>query len=329
MSRLRRILLRPARTAALAVACLSTLWTCAQAQTYPTKAVRVLIGTSVGSNPDTFGRLFANSLSQVLGQQVVVENRAGAGGNIGGELAARAPADGYTVFLPHTNYTINPAVYRKLNYDIIVDFAPVTMLTQSPFVLAVHPSLPVKSVRDLLNLARARPGDINYASAGTGSGTFFATEYFKALAKANLVQVPYTGGGPALASTVAGETSVYFTPLATGLPHFQSGRLRPLGVTSPKRLAQVPDIAPVSDAVPGYEMMAWSGLMVPVKTPKEIVDTLHKAAHAAMARPEMSKRLDDLGYIVMAGRPEEMHAFLKSEMAKYAKLIREIGMPLQ
>jgi tripartite-type tricarboxylate transporter receptor subunit TctC len=301
----------------------------AWAQAYPAKAIRVLIGTSAGSNPDTLGRLFASNLAQVLGQQVVVENRPGAGGNIGGELAARAPADGYTVFLPHTNYTINPSVYSKLNYDILNDFAPVTMLTQSPFALCAHPSLPVKSVRDLLNLARARPGDINYASAGTGSGTFFATEYFKALAKVNLVQVPYKGGGPALASTVAGETSVYFAPLATGLPHFQSGRLRPLGVSSQKRLPQLPDIPPVAEAVPGYEMLAWAGVMVPVKTPREIVDTLHKATLAAMARPEMSKRLEDLAYIVMLGRPEDMHAFLKSEMAKYAKLIRAIGMPPQ
>ncbi|HKA46368.1 MAG TPA: tripartite tricarboxylate transporter substrate binding protein [Burkholderiales bacterium] len=307
----------------------SVLASAAWAQGYPSKPVRVLIGTSAGSNPDTFGRLFANSLSQVLGQQVIVENRAGAGGNIGGELAARAPADGYTIFLPHTNYTINHAVYRKLNYDIIADFAPVTMLTQSPFVLSVHPSLPVRSVRELLSLARARPGDLNYASAGTGSGTFFATEYFKALANINLVQVPYNGGGPALASVVAGETSVYFTPLAVGLPHFASGRLRPLGVTSPKRLAHVPDIPPVAESVPGYEMMAWSGLLVPVRTPREIVDTLHKAALAAMAKPEMTRRLDDLGFIVMTGRPDEMHTFLKSEMAKYAKLIREIGMPLQ
>jgi tripartite-type tricarboxylate transporter receptor subunit TctC len=314
----------------IAFACTAiVLSSAAAAQSYPTKPVRVLLGTSAGSNPDTLARLFANSLSQVLGQQVIVENRAGAGGNIGGELAARAAPDGYTVFLPHTNYTVNPHVYKKLNYDIINDFAPVTMLTQSPFVVSVHPSLPVRSMRELLNLAKARPGDINYASAGTGSGTFFATEYLKALAKIDLVQVPYAGGGPALASTVSGETSVYVCPLAPCLPHFQSGRMRPLAVTSLKRLTQVPDLPPVADTVPGYEMLAWAGLLVPVKTPKEIVDTLHKATLATMARPEMSKRLDDLGYIVMVGRPEEMTAFLKSEMVKYAKLVRQIGLPMQ
>jgi tripartite-type tricarboxylate transporter receptor subunit TctC len=184
-------------------------------------------------------------------------------------------------------------------------------------------------MRELVSLAKARPGELNYASAGQGSGTFFATEYLKALAKIDIVQVPYAGGGPALASVVAGETSVYVTPLAPGLPHFQSGRLRPLGVTSLKRLAQVPNIPPVADTVPGYEMMAWAGLLVPVKTPREIVDTLHKAALAAMTRPEMSKRLDDLGYIVMIGRPEDMHAFLKAELAKYEKLIRTIGITPQ
>jgi tripartite-type tricarboxylate transporter receptor subunit TctC len=311
-------------------ACLAAVVTVgAWAQAYPVKPVRMLIGTSAGSSPDTFGRLFANGLSQVLGQQVVVENRAGAGGNIGGELAARAPADGYTIFLPHTNYTINHAVYRKLNYDIIGDFAPVTMLTQAPYVLSVHPSLPARSVRELLNLAKARPGDINYASAGVGSATFFAAEYFNALGKVTLVQVPYAGGGPALTSVVSGETSVYVTPLAPGLPHFKSGRLRPLGVTSPKRLQQLPEIPPVADTLPGYEMTAWSGLMVPVKTPKEIQDALHKAAIGAMTRPEMGKRLDDLGYTVLTGRPEDMTTFLKSEMAMYAKLIKAIGMPLQ
>jgi tripartite-type tricarboxylate transporter receptor subunit TctC len=291
--------------------------------------VRVVIATSVGSNPDTVARIIANSFGQELGQQIIVDNRAGAGGNIGAELAARAPADGYTLFLAHTNHSINATLYRKLTYDIINDFAPVTLLAVAPYVAAVHPSLPARSVRDLLNIARARPGDINYASAGVGSGTFFAAEYFNALGKVKLVQVPYTGGGPALTSVLAGETSVYFSPISTGLPHMRSGKLRPLGVSSPKRLAQLPDIPPVAETVPGYELVGWAGLMAPVRTPREVVEAVHRAAVAALAKPEVGKRLEDTGVVAAAGRPEDMLAYVKAEIAKYAKIIRDIDMPLQ
>ena len=288
-----------------------------------------MIATSVGSNPDTVARIITNGFGQELGQQIIVDNRAGAGGNIGAELAARAPADGYTLFLAHTNHSINATLYRKLTYDIINDFIPVTLLAVSPYVAAVHPSLPARSVRDLLRIAKARPGDINYASAGVGSGTFFAAEYFNALGKVKLEQVPYTGGGPALTSVLAGETSVYFSPISTGLPHMRSGKLRPLGVSSPKRLAQLPDIPPIAETVPGYELMGWAGLMAPARTPREVVEAVHRAAIAALAKPEVGKRLEDIGVVAMTGRPEDMLAYVKAEIAKYAKIIRDINMPLQ
>lgn len=301
----------------------------AWAQSYPSKPVRVVVASSAGSNPDTVGRFVANGLAQVFGQQVIVDNRAGAGGNIGAELAARAPADGYTLFLAHTNHSINPTLYRKLTYDIINDFSPVTLVSQSPFVAAVHPSLPAKSVRELLNIAKARPGDINYASAGTGSGTYFAAEYFNGMGKVKMAHVPYTGGGPALTSVIAGETTVYFTPIATGLPHIRSGKLRALGVTATRRLAELPDVPPVAETLPGYEVMAWAGLMVPAKTPRELIEAVHKAAVTVLGKPEISKRLADLGYLVVTGRPEEMQAYVKSEINKYAKIIQQVGMPLQ
>jgi tripartite-type tricarboxylate transporter receptor subunit TctC len=301
----------------------------AWAQGYPAKPVRVIVASSAGSNPDTVGRLVANDLAQVFGQQVIVDNRAGAGGNIGAELAARAPADGHTLFLAHTNHSINATLYRKLGYDILNDFSPVTLLTLSPFVAAVHPSVPARSVRDLLSIAKARPGDLHYASAGTGSGTFFAAEYFNGMGKVKLAHVPYTGGGPALISVLAGETSVYFSPVATGLPHIRSGKLRALGVTAPKRLAELPDVPPVAETLPGYEVMAWAGLMVPARTPREVVEAVHKAAVAVLGIPELRKRFEDLGYLVVTNRPEEMQAYVKSEISKYAKIIRQVGMPLQ
>ena len=316
------------RIATIALA-LGSLAHAAQAQTYPTKPVRVIVASSAGSNPDTIGRILADGMTQVWRQQVIVENRAGAGGNIGAEVAARAPADGYTLFLAHTNHSINASLYRKLNYDLLKDFSPVTLTALSAFVATVHPSIPAKSVRDLLNIARARPGDLAYASAGTGSGTYFAAEYFNLAGKVQMLHVPYTGGGPALASIVSGETSVYFTPLATGLGHIRGGKLRALGVTAAKRLPELPDVPPIRDTLPGYEVLSWAGLMVPVKTPKDVAAAVHKAALTALGRPEIAKRFEDLGFFVAANRPEEMEAYVKVEIDKYAKLIRQAGMAQQ
>jgi len=314
----------------IALGCLTSVFTCAAwAQDYPTRPVRVLIATSAGSNPDTIMRVVGSGLTGVWGQQVIIDNRAGAGGNIGAELAARAPADGYNIFMAHTNHTINATLYRKLTYDLVNDFSPVSLLALSPFVATVHPSLPVKSLRELVNLAKARPGDLTYASAGTGSGTFFTAEYFNGMAKVKMLHVAYKGGGPALAAVVSGETSVYFTPIATGMPHIRSSKLRPLGVSAPKRVAELPAIPAIAEMFPGYEMLSWAGLMVPAKTPQGIVDTIHKAAVSALNMPEVSKRLNSLGYIVVGNRPEELAGYIKTEIDKYAKLIRQIGLPPQ
>jgi tripartite-type tricarboxylate transporter receptor subunit TctC len=196
-------------------------------------------------------------------------------------------------------------------------------------VATVHPSLPVKSLRELVNLAKARPGDLTYASAGTGSGTYFTAEYFNGMAKVKMLHVAYKGGGPALAAVVAGETSVYFTPIATGMPHIRSGKLRPLGVSAPKRVAELPAIPAIAEMFPGYEMLSWAGLMVPARTPQAIVDAIHKAAVSAVNAPEISKRLNSLGYIVVGSRPEALAAYIKTEIDKYANLIRQIGLPPQ
>jgi tripartite-type tricarboxylate transporter receptor subunit TctC len=324
-----------ARAISLALCTVGAFLTCdaaAQAASggaYPSKPLRMLVASSAGSNPDTVGRIFASGLAQTLGQQVIVDNRAGAGGNIGAEIAARAAPDGYTLFLAHTNHSINTALYRKLSYDILGDFAHVTLVATSAFVAVVHPSVPAKSLSDLVNIARNRPGELNYASAGTGSGTFFAAEYFNGMANVKMVHVPYAGGGPALASILAGETSVYFTPLATGLPHIRAGKLRALGVTAKTRLRELPDVPPVADTLSGYEVLSWAGLMLPAKASKALVATVHKAAVSTLTRPDVAKRFEELGFTVVASGGDEMQAYVKGEIEKYAKLIRQVGMPLQ
>jgi tripartite-type tricarboxylate transporter receptor subunit TctC len=314
------------RTAVVIAALAAAGATNASAQAYPAKPVRLIVASSAGSNPDVLGRIVAAGLTPVLGQQVIVENRAGAGGNIGAEVAARAPADGYTVFLMHTNHPINTALNPKISYDLFTDFAPITYLAYSAFVLVVHPSLPAKSVRELVALAKARPGAINYSSAGTGSGTHLAAEYFIGLVNVKLQHVSYNGGGPALIAVTSGETQVYFTPVSTGMPHIRAGKLRPLGVTSSRRLRDLPDVPPIADTVPGYEFTSWAALMVPAKTPKNVVDTLYKDAIAVLKDPETGKRLDAAGFFAVGSRPEELTARIKSEVEKLTKLIRRIGL---
>ena len=319
-----------ARAASIVAGCLAGFLACAGwAQGYPAKPVRVIVASSAGSNPDTVARVVASGLTQVLGQQIVVDDRAGAGGNIGAEIAARAPADGYNVFLAHTNHSINATLYKKLNYDLLGDFSPVSLLALSSFVVTVHPSLPARSLDELIKLAKARPGDLNYASAGTGSGTFFTAEYFDSMAGVKMLHVAYKGGGPALAAVISGETSVYFAPIATSLPHVRDGKLRALGVSTPKRAAELPQVPAIAETLPGFEMFSWAGLMVPAKTPKPIVDALHKAAVAALAAPETAKRLKDLGFVAVGSSPEELSAHCRKEIDKYAKLIRQIGLPPQ
>lgn len=301
----------------------------ASAQSYPVKPVRVLIASSAGSNPDTVTRVIAGDLARVWGQQVVVDNRAGAGGNIGAELAARAPADGYNLFMAHTNHTINATLYRKLTYDIVNDFVPIGLVALSPFVATVHPSVPVKSLRDLIKLARSRPGDLTYTSAGTGSGTFFCAEYFNGMAGVKMLHVAYKGGGPALAAILSGETSVYFTPIATGTPHIRAGKLRPLGVTASKRLPDLPDIPAIAETLPGYEMLSWAGLMAPAKTPQAVVSSVHKTLVSVLATPELKNRMSGLGYIVVGSGPDTLAAHIRTETERYAQLIRRIGLPQQ
>jgi tripartite-type tricarboxylate transporter receptor subunit TctC len=310
-----------------AAGCILAACACtAAAQTYPAKPLRFIVASSAGSNPDTVARVLANALAPILGQQILVDNRAGAGGNIGAEIAARAPADGYTVFYAHTNHSINSALYRKLNYDLLQDFIPVSLVAVSSFVAAVHPSVPVKTVPELIKLARSRPGDLTYASAGTGSGTHFAAEYFNGLAGVKLLHVAYKGGGPAVAAAISGETAIYFVPIAVGLPHFGSGKLRALGVSMPKRVAELPDVAAIAETLPGYEMYSWAGIMLPAGAPQSAVNALGKGVQSALANADAARRLKDLAVVPIGSGPAELTEHCRKEIAKYASIIRSIGM---
>ena len=295
------------------------------AQTYPVRPVRYIVPSSPGGGNDTMARVFAEELAQMLGQNIVVDNRAGAAGNIAAEMVARSPADGYTVLQLSQSLAVNVSLYRNLPYDLVRDFAAVTMMAIEPYIVVVHPSLPAKSIGDLIRLAQARPGTINYPSAGAGTTSFLSAEQFKSMAGVNIVHVPYKGGGPALISVVSGETTVYFGPVPPLLPHIQQGRLRALAVATAKRLPAMPEVPAVAESVPGFEFTNWYGLLVPAKTPRNIIATINRAAVAALDKPAVNKRLVAMGLIPMSSQPEEFADYIKLKIAALAKIIRDTG----
>ena len=297
------------------------------AQNYPTRVVRYLVPGSPGSGDDVVGRILAGGLSQVFGQQVIVDNRAGAGGNIGADIASKAPADGYTLFHMNLTQALNVSLYRNLQYDLMRDFTPVTQIVTAPAIALVHPSLPVKSIGELIKLANAKPGSINYASAGTGTTTFLAAELFKGQAGVNMVHVPYKGGGEAQTSLLSGETSVYFATIGTVLPYINQGRLRALAVTTASRvpmLSQYPTIA--ESGVPGFAFTNWYGLMAPSKTPKEIIAAVHAAAVSTLNNAAVVKRYNDLVFLPVGNQPDEFGRILQSEIATLAKVVKDLGL---
>jgi tripartite-type tricarboxylate transporter receptor subunit TctC len=308
--------------AGLTIAAVSGAW----AQSYPSKTIRYIVPMSAGSGADTIGRIVAGGLAQVMGQQVIVDNRTGAAGNIGAELGAKAPPDGYTLFQASSTHAVNVSMYKTLAYDLIRDFAPVTLLASSPSAVVVHPLLPVKTIPELVRLAKARPGEMNYGSTGIGSATFLAGELFKSMAGVNIVHIPYRGGGEALTAIVSGETSVYFAPLAPTLPHIRSGRVRALAVTTLKRLPQFPELPTVAESgYKGYQAGNWYGIVAPAKTPREIVTAVRTAAITAMNDPAVNRRLVDLGYVIVGDQPDEFGAFIKSEITTLGKIIKQTG----
>jgi tripartite-type tricarboxylate transporter receptor subunit TctC len=298
----------------------------AHAQQYPARAVRIIVPSAPGGGTDITARILAPKLSEQLGQQFVVENRAGAGTMIGGEAVARAAPDGYTLLMGISTLAINPATYKKVPYDALKDFAPITHVVSLPNVLVTHPSVPAKTVKELIAFSRARPGELYYASAGVGTSPHLSTELFLLMGGIKMVHVPYKGSGPGIVDIVAGHVSVMTPSILSGLPHIKSGRLRGLGVTSKKRAGGVPDIPTIAEAgLPGYEAVQWFGLLAPAATPREIVSRLHGETVRALQAGDVRSRLSADGADPVGSTPEEFAAFIRSETTKWAKVVKEAG----
>ena len=283
--------------------------------------------SSAGGAADAATRLVANGVSQGLGQRVVVDNRAGASGNIGTDLVAKAQPDGYTWLMINNAQAANVSLHSKPPYDLLRDFAFITQVDTSPLVALVHPTLPAKSIAELVTLAKAKPGALDYASAGLGTVTFLAAELFKAQASVNLTHVPYKGGGESLLAIVSGETAVYFAPLGVALAHMRQSRVRALAVTSAKRVTIASELPTIAESgYPGYQFSLWNGVLVPVKTPKELTAAIHKAVVTAINTPEATKRLADMSATVVGSQPAAFAAFVKSEVDTLAKVLSKLNL---
>jgi tripartite-type tricarboxylate transporter receptor subunit TctC len=312
--------------ALLGAACLVLAGTgLAAAQDYPTRPVRLIIPFPPGGSNDVVGRLIAIKLGDRLGKQVVVDNRSGAGGVIGTEVVAKAPPDGYTLLIVSMAHAVNPWLYR-LNYDPIKDFAPVGLLAKGANVLVVHPSLPVRSVADLIALAKKQPGDLQYASAGIGSFQHLGGELFKLMAGVDMLHVPFKGGGPALVDVVGGHTKVMFSSMVQTVPHIHSGKLRALGTGGPQRSPVLPDVPTIAEAgVPAYEAVNWWGMVAPVGTPKAIIDKLNTELEVVQNAPEVQKQFALEGGEPVPMKPAVFGAYMVSEMNKWEKVVKQGG----
>jgi tripartite-type tricarboxylate transporter receptor subunit TctC len=297
------------------------------AQSFPVKPVRVITPFTAGSAIDTLARVVGQKLGDTWGQQVVIDNRIGANGIIGTEAAAKAPADGYTVYLGNiSTLAVNPHLYLKLPYDALRDFAPVTLAATIPVVLVVHPSLPVKSVRELIALAKAHPGQLNYASGGTGSAQHLPMEMLRVETGINIVHVPYKGLGPAFSDVLGGQVPMMFTGVSNVVPYMKTGRLRVLAIGSPKRSATLPDVPTVAEAgVPGFDFDSWTGYLVPVGTPRELIVKLHADITRTLAAPEVRDKLVTLGFDLVGGTPEAFATLIRNDIARFGKLIKAAG----
>lgn len=297
-------------------------------QDYPTKPIRLIIPFAPGGTNDIYGRLIGARLSEALRQQVVIDNRPGAGGSIGADLAAKSPSDGYSLVIGHIGtLAVNPTLYPKLPYDPVKDFQPLSMLAKVANILVVHPSLPAKSVKELIALAKAKPRALVYGSGGIGGAGHLATEYFKMMAKINIVHVPYKGTGPALIDLLAGQTQLVFAGVPGIAPHVKAGKLRALGVSTVKRLAAFPLLATIDEAgVPGYEATQWYGVLAPTGTPQPIVAKLNGAIVSALETAQMRERLAADGSEPFGSTPAEFLDFIKKEIVRWAPVIKAAGM---
>ncbi len=302
----------------------------ATAQSYPVKPIRIIVPYAPGGSTDVVFRILAPRLTEILGQTVVVENRPGGSSTIGLDIVAKSPPDGYTLGIPNITFGANPSLMKKMPFDSEKDLVPVSLVSIVTLVLSVHPSVPVKSVKELIALAKSKPGSLNYGSAGNASANHLATERFNFMAGIKMVHIPYKGGGPAVISIVGGETAILFATIPSSFQHFQTGKLKALGVSSLKRNVALPDVPSIAEAaIPGFEAIEWNGVMVPTGTPPAVIDRLHQALARALSIPDVKERIVGLGADPVGNSPEEFSAFIKKEIATWSKVIKEVGITVE
>lgn len=299
-------------------------------QGYPSRSVTFVVGFAAGGGADLVARTLADEMARIIGRQVIVDNRPGAGGTIGAELVARAAPDGYTLFVGGLgpNATAH-SLYPNLKYDSVKDFAPIGLVTENPNALATHISVPVKNVAELIQLARRRSGELTYGSAGNGSAQHMAGELFKSMAKVNVLHVPFKGVAAGVNDLIGGRIDLMFPPIFNVVPFANVGKLRVLGVTTRNRAAVLPDVPTIAEAgLPGYEQTVWNGLLAPVTTPREIVAFLHEATRKALASEDLKRKFESLGATPSSSTPEQLAAYIENEIAKYRKIIKESGIKI-
>jgi tripartite-type tricarboxylate transporter receptor subunit TctC len=290
---------------------------------YPARAIRLITPSSPGSGVDIIARIFASKVSEQIGQQVIVDNRAGAGANLGAEIASKAAPDGYTLFIATPAHSINSSLYSRLNYDLLRDFSPVSLITTGQYIVIVHPSVPARTIKELISLARARPGALSYASGGLGNATHLAVELFNSMAGTRMLHVPYKGSGPALTDMISGHVQVMFANLTAALPHVKSGRLRALATTGETRSQTVPNVPTVLESgLPGYIVTSYYGILVPVRTPRDLIVRLNAEAVKAMSAPDIRGRLAVEGADPTSGTPEQFATFLHAEIEKWGRVVK-------
>jgi len=300
------------------------------AQTYPVKTLRMVVPFAPGGGTDVIARHLAARMSESMKRPVVVDNRAGANGIIGTEIVARAPADGYTLLFVSSPHSVNPSLYAKLPYDTLRDFEPVSMAATSPYVLVIHPSLPVRNVKELIALAKTRPDQIDYGSGGSGSSAHLTAELFNQVAGVKLREIPFKGAGPALTALLSGQVAVVFGNALTVKPHIQSGRLRALGIASAKRSASAPEMPTIAEAgLPEFRAEAVLGLLAPARTPRPIIETLNAEVHKAMRLPDTVEAMRSVGVDIALSTPEEFGRLIESEMQRWGKVTRALNLKVQ
>jgi len=301
----------------------------APAAAYPVKPVKVIVPYPPGGPTDIVARVVFQQVSDSTGQQFLVENRAGAGGNIGAEAVARAPADGYTLLVATTAHAINMSLFKNLNYDVVKDFAPVTLLTQGPLVLVATPAFPAGNVRELIALAKAKPTTLNFASSGNGQSTHLSGELFNTMAGIKLGHVPYKGSAPALTDVIGGQVPLMFDTMLSAMPFVKTGKLKALAVTSAQRSPAAPELPTIAESgLPGYEVVAWNGLLAPAGTPKAVIDRLSDELAKAMAVAQVREKFSVQGFAASWDTPEQFGSFLRSEVAKWTKTVKASGATL-